>query len=615
MGQEIEPDVLIVDIETKTEGKPNPDKDILRVFGCYSYRTHKAYILTNTEDMHKIIHAHKFIVGFNIKKYDVPVMKRAGLDFEYKILIDLFEIFKERAVAMKVAKGMLGDLLMSYSLDFISRTVGVVDDDTAKLDDFDYQLLNKPHWTQEDITKIKKYTLRDIEITKKLYEWTEEYFLPFKDFLREDDIRKKKYLTVTIAKFAYKAICKAMKWEEQYGEVTGPSGIAGGYVAFPAGEKFEGNVYCLDFASLYPHVMVQYNLYGRDKENDTKRKIWDTTLWKTEGKYYSDAMSGVCELLHRWYKERVVFKKAGDRREYSIKIILNAIYGILNNSYYTRVYDIVAGGDCTRLGRQWVKFARKRFKESGYTVIYTDTDSVYLIDNFNDEEKLIKIKDDIISTIKSGVPFPVDTFDMNIEAKISCIFFFKGGVEDKDTDVEMDEDDFINKSKGLMKKNYIYLTTDGKLVLKNLGVKKKSISALTKKIFWEFLVPSIKEKHEVQFNKTYLQNLILELLQKDVSLAAMRKNVGVSGDYANTSPTGLPAQITQRYGAGIHFLIPNTRGIGVGKGKSYCTIEEFRQHKLRLEDIDLSNIWKELEYFTKPVVMKNIFDFGAANAN
>jgi hypothetical protein len=38
-------------------------------------------------------------------------------------------------------------------------------------------------------------------------------------------------------------------------------------------------------------------------------------------------------------------------------------------------------------------------------------------------------------------------------------------------------------------------------------------------------------------------------------------------------------------------------------------VEEFKERNLRLEDIDLSNVWQELSYFTKPVVVKNIFDF------
>jgi len=360
--------------------------------------------------------------------------------------------------------------------------------------------------------------------------------------------------------------------------------------------------------SLYPHIMIQANLYGRQKVIDN-RPTHKNNKWSTEGKYYSDKLSGVGQLLHKWYQDRLVLKKEKDRREYTIKIIINAIYGILNNAHYERVYDKVAGGDCTRLGRQWTRYARKVYKEAGYKVVYTDTDSVYVIDTFDDKVKLLEIRDKIVNDIKSDVPFPKDTFDMGIDDEIKYMFFFKGKhIDDKESDKEMDEDDFINKPLGYMKKNYIYVTKDSRVVIKNLGIKKKSNSQLSRKIFWEHLVPEIKTG-KIKFSRTMIKNLIQQLLEKDLSLAAMRKSVGEFSDYEHTSPNSMPAQISKRYGAGIHFLIPNNRGIGAGKGKKLCTMEEFKEHNMRLDNIDLDNVWRELNYFIRQSVTKNIFDF------
>ena len=39
------------------------------------------------------------------------------------------------------------------------------------------------------------------------------------------------------------------------------------------------------------------------------------------------------------------------------------------------------------------------------------------------------------------------------------------------------------------------------------------------------------------------------------------------------------------------------------------TLEEFNQHKLKISDVDLENVYKELEYFTRPIITKNIFEF------
>lgn len=401
-------DVLIYDIESRVFGKPDPNKDRLKIFGCFSYKTGKYYLLEKKEDIQKAIDSHRFLVGFNNKDYDNPILKREGINLQYKTFIDLMELITKRSAMIKIDKGILSDLLVRHSLDFITRLLGVVDDDTAK-EKIDYKLFMKDNWTPEEKKRILKYTQRDIMVTKKLYEWSEVYFAPFKDFISEDDVNKKTYLTGTIAKFAYKAICKAMGWNEQYGEFTeGHKTISGGYVAYPAGEKFEGDILCMDFNSLYPHLMMMCNLYGRKKEGELNdRPVWfGDNKWKVEGTYYADKISGVGLLLKKWYADRVKYKKQNDRREYTIKIIINTIYGILDSPYYTLVYDQIAAGDCTRLGRQFTKYVRKKFRENNISVIYSDTDSVYILVPEGDREKVMKVKDKIIFDIKETVPFP-----------------------------------------------------------------------------------------------------------------------------------------------------------------------------------------------------------------
>jgi len=668
MVEDMSNDVLIYDIETKTYGKPDVTKDELRLFGCYSYKTNKYYLLKSKEDIQKVINAHKFLVGFNTIKYDNPIMERFGLDLKYKIIIDLRKIFKERAQSMKIKSGMLGDLLMKYSLDYISKIIGIVDDNEGKME-IDYKLFQKTTWTAEETEYIYKYTRKDVEVTKKMYEWIENYFSSFKPFLHQKDVDKKVYLTSSIAKFAYKAICKALNWEEQYGEFGDDDspGISGGYVAYPAGERFEGDIYCLDFVSEYPHAMMQAGLHGRKKSFNISdvRPTWNgNDMCKLEGTYYIDELNDVDKLIRKLFMTRLFYKRkflhtngnvykmnlisnfineemyvvdieneknlelikikvddklvkkyldlfnSGiDPMEYTIKIIINALYGIFNSSYYSLVYDKIAGGDCTRLGRHWIKYARKKFRDNRYQILYTDTDSIFIKDPFNDKERMLKVKEEIINEIKKSVPFPQYTFDMGIDAEIKYMYFFKGGTKSEENkDEEMDEDDFINKHKGLMKKNYIYVTKDDKVKIKNLGLRKKSNSELSKKIFWDYLVPQIK-KGEILFSKTYIKNIMRKLLEENLELAMMRKEVGKFEQYKK-SPTCLSGQIAKKYGDGIHFLIPNTKRIGIGIGKFFCTLEEFKQQHMTIDDIDLKNVWQELNYFIKPVVIKNIFSFG-----
>jgi len=240
-------DVLIYDIETETFGaRPNAKVDKLKIFGFYSYKINKYCLIpfTDKEAIQKVINNHKFIVGFNNEKYDDPILEREGISLEYKRKIDLRKIIKMRAGSMITEKGMLGNVLMKYSLDYITRFLDLVDDKSAK-GEMDYNILKKNKWTPEEVKEIKEYTIRDLEITKKLYEWVSNYFDAFKDFVPKKDIEGKYYLTDSMAKFGYKADCHALGLEPIYNfdfvQTPEDERISGGYCSYPAGEKFSAD--------------------------------------------------------------------------------------------------------------------------------------------------------------------------------------------------------------------------------------------------------------------------------------------------------------------------------------------------------------------------------------
>ena len=608
----ISEDVLIYDVETETFGKPDPQKDNFRFFGCYSYKTKKFYLLKEKETVQAMINNHKFLVGFNNKDYDNVILERWGITFKYKFIIDMYIIFDSRSTVIKLEEGLLEDLLMEKSLDYISKLLKIVDDKSAKIH-FNYKLLRKSAWTEDELKLIKDYTERDIEITKKMLEWLDKYFEGLKDFINEKDYYNMLHISADPAVIAYKAICHAMNWKDETNfNAIEEEKIKGGYVSYPSGERYVADTYCFDFDSLYPSIMNQCNLYGRkllQEHND--RPVWNGGgIWKTEGTYYADTMSPVSALIRKWFELRMEYKKNKDPRENSIKIILNIIYGIQKNPKFMKTFDVVAAGDCTRLGRQFEQYARKIFAEKGYEIIYSDTDSSFIQDPFKDKEKMLKVRDEIINYIRSTLPFPYQNFGMKLDAEIKYLFFFKGKEEKEEhtEDFMSDSFDFINKPKGLMKKNYIYVTKENKLVIKNLGIKKKSVSKISRTIFWDNLVPLIKEKGEIRFSKKFIKDLISKYLDQDIAYACLRYDVGSFAQYKDTSPNSIYAQIAQKYGSGIIFLIPNNK-IGIGKDKKYCTVEEFKQHNMKKEDINLDNVWSELNYFIRSEQTKNIFEF------
>ena len=606
--------ILVYDLETRRTGDSIDGNEAeVRVFGCYSYLFDTYKVFTNKNDMKNYLDKHKYLVGFNTLGFDNLVLsndkffdgyfrknfnrktKETTAYFLRGVDIDLRKVLKDRASSMKIKEGMLKDLIMSYSLDFITQLLGLVDENSSKMD-FDYELLQKDYWTREEQIKIKEYTLRDIEITKKLYEWIEEYFDSFKSGLSEKDILQKKYITTPPSVYAYKIICNRLNWSEDYNYGADHERYDGGYVSYPAGERFVNqDILCFDFNSLYPHIFIQCNLFSKMNGG------WHGGhLFKTVDSY-DDKTQGIIEKeLQNMYNDRAELKKKGDPREYSLKIVLNTLYGLTGNETFVQLYKPNTAGDCTRLARDWIFLARKMFRDNGFSVVYSDTDSVYVINHHETRDKILAVKDDIVTKIKSSVPFPADTFDMGIDDEIYGIFFFKGKSKDNKDDDFMDEDDIKYKPLGFMKKNYIYVAKDDKspdgkkVVIKNLGIRKKSSSPLSKELFKNVLIPKIKSDLKVKFPKRFFKDY---LSRQPLDKFQIRFSVNNKETYKLTS--SIQYQIAEKYGSGVHYLIPNTK-FGIGKDKKYCTIEEFRKNKLRDDHIIYDGIWNELEYFIEP---------------
>lgn len=373
--------ILIYDIECATFGfdVSETTKHKLKYFGAYSYKTNQFYFLINKTEIQNLINQHQIIVGFNNKYYDDPILEQEQIKLQGKIIIDLKKTIDQRAGLIPFQNSFLSYILKSYSLDCITRTLGLAKNEPKM--EMDYALFNKENPSEEELKIFKEYTLRDIELTKKLFDWIYEKFDSWKHHLNQNDQENLKHLSCAPSVYAYKVLCKRCDFEEEYTNTKERynQGV-GGYVAYPAQEKVEGDVYCLDFTSLYPHIIIQCNLYGRNKERE---EGWNgNDIIKTDGFYNTDKMHTVSKVLMDIYQERKQLQREKNPIEYGLKIVLNIVYGLLRNPTFKNVYDKVAGNDCCIIGQQWIKYARKEFMEAGYFVFYTDTDSVYLQDPF-----------------------------------------------------------------------------------------------------------------------------------------------------------------------------------------------------------------------------------------
>lgn len=603
--------VLIFDIETDS---PNPDKATCRMWGCYSFLTKQYHFGDDAEELQKLFNQHEFVVGHNIIGYDIPIVERQyNIKRHYKLkyidtmlLLAYESVFPNSKQRYKIIgelmlKGLKDNRLPDVRLKTVMKHFNKIFKKTKyghlfdeyKQEDFNYDILKKHTLTDSDQKYVRQYLKQDLLVTKNLYMFFELYFDGFRDFLTPKDVAEKAYINTTPGAMGYRILCNLAGVEPTYNQNYEKESYDGGFVALPTCRKAKGRGYAIDLNSAYPHVFMMHNLYT--PTHKCRHKINGVCPNPRSGRGIFDKLKGTycgCEkgifetVIEKLYKKRLEYKKNKDERQYMIKIIINLIYGLSGSAIFSQVYDPITAADCTYMVRTIIKYCRKRLMEEGYDVLYGDTDSVYIIDVYEDEDKLNAILNAIVSEILNDVPFPKETFGLGFDDKFKAIFFFP------------DE----KNPKIFKKKHYIYITEDDDFVIKGLSVIKRSASPLTKKILIEKLKPQIIKNLDIEFPKDEIEAYIQEYVEKDRSLLYFSVLAKPLENYNAT--TSLHAQISEKYGPGKHTMIRNKAGIGIGSGKSYCLPEEAKNLSFRQLDLDI--IWNELDPFVKKAVQTTL---------
>jgi len=291
---------------------------------------------------------------------------------------------------------------------------------------------------------------------------------------------------------------------------------------------------------------------------------------------------------------------------YTIKIWLNGLYGIMRSPIFKNVHTPNCGWDCCWLGQQIHEFAENKLKEFGFFTIYGDTDSllVYTDDKKNNKEYVKSCLESIIKEIKENVPFPVDTFNIDIEQYLEYVMFpfDEQPIQDENGKNIKIKNRLVKERKG-KKKNYMYIYKENnknKIKLIGLPIIKDNATALGIKIYNEVLKEEILRNNNAKFSQKKIHSIISEYLKKPdvMEIISIEYKVKHFSSYKN--PNSIYAQISKIYfneGDGIIKLIKNNKIGQVGKGSKYCRIDEALNDKLSIEDLDLEKLYNELNPF------------------
>ena len=160
----------------------------------------------------------------------------------------------------------------------------------------------------------------------------------------------------------------------------------GGYVMDSKPGLYE-NVLVLDFKSLYPSIIRTFKIDPLGLVVESEKGIPGFL-----GADFSRERNILPHLVTQLWQDRDEAKKEDNKPlSQAIKIIMNSFYGVLGSSG-CRFFNPQLASSITMRGHEIIQKSRDIIEQQGYSVIYGDTDSVFvLLDKNKDEAQCNKI--------------------------------------------------------------------------------------------------------------------------------------------------------------------------------------------------------------------------------
>ena len=327
----------------------------------------------------------------------------------------------------------------SYKLDHI----GFVELGETK-DDNPYDTFKE--WYQNDIQSFIDYNIQDVELVDRLEDRLQlielALTMAYNAKVNYEDVFSQVRMWDTII---YNELLKSKTVVPMRDMNPHSEELVGAYVKDPI-VGFHDWVVSFDLNSLYPHLIMQYNISPEtilpDRKDVTVEDLMDKNVDMSDGNcvaangtmYRKDKQGMLPRIIQKEYDDRVIYKKkmleaeqmyanTKDKKyeklarqyyliQHSKKISLNSAYGAIGNKYF-RYYDhrqaeaITLGG---QLNIKWVdrkvnEYFNKLYKtdDKDY-IIASDTDSIYInmaplvqMSGATDKNKIVKALDKFCS--------------------------------------------------------------------------------------------------------------------------------------------------------------------------------------------------------------------------
>ncbi|EZQ06988.1 DNA polymerase I [Candidatus Acidianus copahuensis] len=440
-----------------------------------------------------IIRAYK--LGFSPE--EIPFQQgESSTTFLPGIHVDLYRFFFNKAVRNYAFEGKYSE----YSLDAVAQAI--LGMSKVKVDSTISDL---------DVSKLIQYNFRDSEITLKLTTFNND--LTWKLIILFARISKLGIEEMTRTEISawvknlYYWEHRRRNWLIPLKEDISQRSSALKTAAIIKGKGYKGavvidppvglffNVTVLDFASLYPSIIRNWNLSYETVDikeckkfaninDETGEKLHQVCMEKP-------GITAVITGLLRDFRVKIYKKKAKqasdeerkmlyDVVQRGMKVFINATYGVFGAESFP-LYAPAVAESVTALGRFVITNTVKRARELGLTVLYGDTDSLFI---YNPTKEQL---DQVVNWVK-------EKFRLDLELDKSYRFVAFSG----------------------LKKNYFGVFTDSKFDIKGMLAKKRNTPEFLKKAFKEVrdLMGTINSPEDVEKAKKSVMDKVKEIYEK-----------------------------------------------------------------------------------------------------
>ena len=404
------------------------------------------------------------VTGWNVRMFDIPYLvnrmqRMIGGDSHKKF--SPWGVVREKQVSMQGRTQQVYDLVGVEQLDYwdLFQKFGIYSygvQESYKLDHIAEVVLGEKKLSyeehgnlytlyKEDYQKFIDYNIKDVQLVEKIDEKMGLIELAMTIAYKGGCNYQEAFGTTQLwDTYIYRELCKSntvVPPKVEHGKIE----FGGGYVKAPQVGRHEW-VVSFDLNSLYPHLIMQYNMSPETIVNArTSGVTVDNCLdmqrpapaspndcIAANGVHFSKEKRGVLpSIIDGLYAERKQIKRnmldaqskveAGDAsaekeitkldtQQMAIKIMMNSLYGALGNRWF-RYYDIRMAEAITMSGQLSIRWAEKAVNQYLNKVLSTnnfdyviaiDTDSVYV--NFGplvekmgltDTAKTVKVIDQI----------------------------------------------------------------------------------------------------------------------------------------------------------------------------------------------------------------------------